>query len=104
MKVTSFLKCSIYDQARTEFFNVLRSWVTFNLSNDEDQCFILLMNNLNGDSELAPLVCEFVNICFDLRKNYLGPLEIMNDKEKSATCTRFGRLSKPCNRLIETID
>ena len=98
------LQCSIYGQARTEFFNLLRSWVTFNLSNDDDQCFILLMNNLNGDSELAPLVCEFVNTCFDLRKNYLRPLEIMNDEEKRATCTRSGRLSKPCNRLIESIN
>ena len=98
------LKCSIYDQARTEFFNKLGSLVTFNLSNDDDQCFIHLMNNLNGDTELAPLVCEFIDKCFDMRKKYLGPFEIMNDREKRATCTRSGRLSKPCNRLIESID
>ena len=78
--------------------------MTFNLSNDDDQCFIHLMNNLNGDTELAPLVCEFIDKCFDMRKKYLGPFEIMNDREKRATCTRSGRLSKPCNRLIEYID
>ena len=98
------LKCTIYDQARSDFFNKLRGLFTFNLSQDDAQCFITLMNNLYGDPELAPLVCDFVDKCFDLRKKYLEPFEIQNVQElRRATCTRYGRLAKQPDRLIESI-
>ena len=99
------LKCTIYDQARHEFFNKLRETFTFNLSQDDTQCFIILMNYLHGDPELAPLVCDFVDKCFNLRNIYLEPFIVQNDQTTDrATCTRYGRLTRPRNRLIESVE
>ena len=63
------------------------------------------MSYFNGDIELAPLVCDFVNTCFDLRKHYFEPfegneiIEIFN----KTTCTRSGRTSRPPSRLIQSV-
>ena len=97
------LKCPIYDEIRSDLFNCLSKFVTFDLSKENDECFILLMNNLNGDPELSTLVCEFVDKSFELRKKYLEPFEVQNEHKNRATCTRSGRLSKPRERLIESI-
>ena len=60
------------------------------------------MNNLYGDPELAPIVCDYVEECFNLRKTYLEPFEIDNDKKSlQVTFTRVGRLTRAPNRLIE---
>ena len=76
----------------------------FNLNlSDSDICFKTLMSCSNDDCELAPVVCDFVNTCFDLRKHYFEPFQ--NDKIESnePTYTRSGRLCRPRDRLIETI-
>ena len=60
------------------------------------------MHNLYGDPELAPIVCDYVEKCFNLRHTYLAPFEIDNDeKSQRATSTRVGRLTRAPNRLIE---
>ena len=95
------LNCAVYDQIRIDLFNDIND--TFNLNtSDNDLCFITLMNCLNGDSELAPLVCNFVNACFDLRRHYSEPFDD-NKTISGPTYTRSGRLSRPRDRLIETI-
>ena len=54
------------------------------------------------NGELAPLVCDFVTTCFELRQKYLEPFEIKNDNTISrTTCTRSGRLPRAPDRLIE---
>ena len=97
------LKCPIYKEARSNLFDELRAIVSFDLSEDDDHCFKHIMNYLNGDLELAQLVCNYVDNCFNLRQHYLEPFEITNDPSQKATCTRSGRLSKPRDRLIESI-
>ena len=69
------LNCPVYDKERLEFFNNISNIFTFDLSASDDSCFINIMNYFNGDIELAPLVCDFVNTCFDLRKHYFEPFE-----------------------------
>ena len=99
------LNCPVYDKERLEFFNNISNIFTFDLSASDDSCFINIMNYFNGDIELAPLVCDFVNTCFDLRKHYFEPfegneiIEIFN----KTTCTRSGRTSRPPSRLIQSV-
>ena len=62
------------------------------------------MNYAYGDSELALIVCDFVNACFDLRKHYFEPFEEIKNKSNEPMYTRSGRLSRPRNRLIESIE
>ena len=95
------LNCALYDQIRLDLFNDINDTFSLNTS-DSDLCFITLMNCLNGDSELAPLVCNFVNACFDLRRHYSEPFDD-NRTISEPTYTRSGRLSRPRDRLIETI-
>ena len=97
------LKCPIYKEARSNLFDELRAIVSFDLSEDDDHCFKHIMNYLNGDLELAQIVCNYVDKCFSLRNHYLEPFQITNDLPQKATCTRSGRLSKPRDRLIESI-
>ena len=61
------LNCPVYDKERLEFFNNISNIFTFDLSASDDSCFINIMNYFNGDIELAPLVYDFVDTCFDLR-------------------------------------
>ena len=96
------LKCPIYNQTRSELFDKISQNHTFDLSID-DQCFINLMNYSNGDTELAQLICDFVNTCFQLRKHYFEPFED-NDLPNKTTCTRSGRLSRAPNRLIQSVE
>ena len=47
------LKCSIYNQVRTEFFTKISDFTTLDLTHDDDsQCFTILMHNLYVDPEL----------------------------------------------------
>ena len=96
------LHCAVYDEIRLELFNSIKDIFNLNIS-DTDCCFKTFMSCLNGDPELARLVCNFVNTCFESRKHYFEPFQ--NDKIMSnePTFTRSGRLSRPRDRLIETI-
>ena len=96
------MDCPIYNQTRIDFFNSIKMFISFEPSEDSNQIFLHLMNYLNGDTELAPLVCDFVTTCFELRQKYLEPFEIKNDDKISrTTCTRSGRLPRAPDRLIE---
>ena len=63
-----------------------------------DQTFVHIMSSLSGDTEIANLVCEFVNNCFELRNTYLSSDENPNAENfNKPTYTRVGRLSRaPC--------
>ena len=94
--------CPVYDQIRSELLKDINS--IFNLdSSDNDIYFITLMNCAHGDSELSLLICNFVNDCFKLRNHYLEPLEGNETDSGQPTYTRSGRLSRPRDRLIESI-
>ena len=94
------LKCPIYNQTRKELFENIREIFTFNPI--DEHCFINLMNYSNGDTELALLICDYVNNCFHLRQHYFEPLEDNNLSVKT-TCTRSGRQSRAPNRLIQSV-
>ena len=95
--------CPIYTDIRKDFYNRVNN--IFDLdSSDSDQSFIYFMNYAYGDSELALIVCDFVNACFDLRKHYFEPFEEIKNKSNEPMYTRSGRLSRPRNRLIESIE
>ena len=53
------LHCAVYDEIRLELFNSIKDIFNLNIS-DTDFCFKTFMSCLNGDPELAPLVCQFV--------------------------------------------
>ena len=94
--------CPVYDQIRSELLKDINS--IFNLdSSDNDIYFITLMNCAHGDSELSLLICNFVNNCFKLRTHYIEPLEENATDSNEPTYTRSGRLSRPRDRLIESI-
>jgi len=96
------LNCTIYDQTRADFLKCISEFIVFDSTLDDDQRFIILMNNLYGDPELASFVCDYVEKCFTLRKSYLEPFEINNDENvKQATRTQFGRPTRAPCRLIE---
>ena len=94
------LQCPIYNQTRKELFDNIREIFTFNPI--DEHCFINLMNYSNGDTELALLICDYVNNCFHLRQHYFEPLEDNNLSVKT-TCTRSGRQSRAPNRLIQSV-
>ena len=60
--------------------------------------------NYANDTELADIICDYINTCFNLRKHYFEPFEDMNNQSIEPTCTRAGRLTRPRYRLIETIE
>ena len=95
--------CPIYTDIRKDFYNRVNNIFDLN-SSDSDQSFIYFMNYAYGDSELALIVCDFVNACFDLRKHYFEPFEEIKNKSNEPMYTRSGRLSRPRNRLIESIE
>ena len=94
------MKCSVYNQTRSELFEKIRNIFTIDLTDDE-LCFVTLMNYAN-DTELADIICDYVNTCFNLRKHYFEPFEDRNNQPFEPTCTRAGRPTRPPNRLIET--
>ena len=54
---------------KTERELMFESLNFLDLNNDTDleQNFLLLMNNLNGDSEVSKIICDYINPCFDIR-------------------------------------
>ena len=53
------------------------------------------MSSLNGDTEIAVHFCNFINACFDERKEYISHDIVPSEP----VYTRIGRLSKAPSRL-----
>ena len=63
-------------------------------SADSDQVFVNLMGSLNGDTEIAGYLCDFVNDCFDIRREYISCPDNISSEP---VFTRVGRLCRaPC--------
>ena len=87
------LNCHLYTSCRAEFFKKLNSFVVLD-SADSDELFINLMSSMNGDTEIAGYICDFVNACFDERREYISHHDIISSEP---VFTRVGRLSRaPC--------
>ena len=92
-------ECSLYDIPRQCLFSDISSFTCIPFDGTENS-FCILMSSLEGDLEVASLVCKYINACFEIRRNSLFTL-----KENEILCrpktttTRFGRVSKRPNRI-----
>ena len=87
------MNCHLYNSSRAEFLKKLNSFINFD-SADSDVLFINLMSTMNGDTEIAGVVCDFVNACFDERREYISHHDVKSSK---TIFTRSGRMSRlPC--------
>ena len=88
------LNCHLYNSCRTDFFFMkLKSFVVFDTA-DSDKLFVDLMSSLNGDTEIAGYLCDFINACFDERREYISHRENISSEP---VYTRVGRLcGAPC--------
>ena len=94
------LECPFYTKERLTFFKSIDFVV---LPADTENKFSTLMSCLDGDSELAKPICDFVKHCFDIRNEFLCNEKASEIKERAPVITRAGRTSKPTCRLIEAI-
>ena len=93
------LECSLYTDLRKNFFERLNQISTI-ASDPSDDTFSLLMSCLNEDVEVVKLFCEYINNCFDKRRetyNTIRQDEIF--KRPLSTLTRSGRISKRPTRI-----
>ena len=58
--------------------------------------------NYASDTELADVICDYVNTCFESRKHYFEPFENQSMSRVEPKCTRSGRLPREPVRLIVT--
>ena len=43
---------------------------------DTDELFINLTSSMNGDTVIASYICDFVNACFDERREYISHRDV----------------------------
>ena len=89
------LNFHLYNSCRAEFLNKLKSFVVLD-SADSDKLFVDLMSSLNGDIEIAGHLCDYVNHCFDERREYISHHDHFSSEP---VFTRVGRLSGPPCKL-----
>ena len=74
------LECDLYVNERKEYFDNLKKFTIIPL-NPSNSTFCTLMSCLNRDLEVGRLTCEFINSCFDVRRNAMNMV-----KEKEIFC------------------
>ena len=88
------IECTLYSTERKKYFDELEKFTSIRLDSS-NQSFHLLMSCLNGDLEVGRLTCEFINKCFEIRREAAN---IAKEKEifcrPQTTTTRSGRTSK----------
>ena len=65
------LFCPRYNDLRNDLYEKLNLFTSFNTLCDNDK-FNFIMSCLNGDTEIIHLIINYVNKCFDLRKNLVN--------------------------------
>jgi hypothetical protein len=95
------LECDYYKKERDVFFNKIKE--IFVLPDDltSDFFFQFLMSYNHGDTELAQLICKFVDECFHKRREIIFLQDLVRELEKKPEIqtTRSGRISRPPVRL-----
>ena len=95
------LECNYYKKERDVFFNKIKE--IFVLPDDltSDFFFQFLMSYNHGDTELAQLICKFVDECFHKRREIIFLQDLVRELEKQqeTQTTRSGRISRPPVRL-----
>ncbi|MDP6303844.1 MAG: reverse transcriptase family protein [Candidatus Nitrosopelagicus sp.] len=95
------LECDYYKKERDAFLNKVKE--IFVLPDDltSDICFQFLMSYNHGDTELAQLICKFVDDCFQKRREILFLHDLVRELEEQpeTQTTRSGRVSRPPVRL-----
>ena len=92
-------ECNLYIDARELFSKCLGNFTCIPFDGTDDS-FLKLMSYLNGDLEVGLLLCNYVNTCFDIRRDCINSVKenfILCRPE--TTTTRVGRISKRPNRI-----
>ena len=63
------LDCIAYDKERLQLIESLKDISTINIYDDDDVAYTYLMSCLNGDTEIAKIICEFINNSFEKRNS-----------------------------------
>ena len=74
------------------FLEKLNSFLTIDFDNHDD-LFVKLMRTLDGDCEIIPLLCDYINDLFDIREKYMLPV-ISEIVKLRPVCTRSKRVTK----------
>ena len=92
-------ECKLYINARDLLIENLSSFTLMPLDGTYDS-FFMLMSYLDGDLEVGRLLCNYVNTCFDIRRDSLNKVkENLIFCRPETTTTRFGRISKRPTRI-----
>ena len=92
-------ECKLYIDERKLLIESLSnvSYLSFDAT---ESIFCILMSCFNGDLEIGKLVCNFINACFEKRKDTLNEIHDKNILcRPETTITRLGRISKRPTRL-----
>ena len=92
-------ECKLYEDVRKQFVDLLNEYTTIPFQATTNT-FCTLMSCLNGDLDVARIFCDFINNCFDIRKDYCNKTKENNNliRPENST-TRYGRISKRPNRI-----
>ena len=92
-------ECQLYEDVRKQFVELLNEYTTIPFQATINE-FCTLMSCLNGDLDVARIFCDFINNCFDIRKDYCNKTKENNILIRPETSTtRYGRISKRPNRI-----
>ena len=92
-------ECNLYEQERKQMFEHLHEFTSIP-SNATVENFCTLMSCLNGDPEVGSILCNFINNCFEIRRDSINIARERNVLLRpETTTTRSGRLSKRPIRL-----
>ena len=92
-------ECKLYINARDLLIENLNSFILMPLDGTYDS-FYMFMSYLDGDLEVGRLLCNYVNTCFDIRRDSLNKVkENLIFCRPETTTTRFGWISKRPTRI-----
>ena len=92
-------ECQLYSSVRNESIKLLNDVTTIKFEANEPT-FCTIMSCLNGDFEVATILCDFINKCFEIRQDSIKQAKetiILTRPEN--TKTRSGRVSKRPTRI-----
>ena len=95
------LSCSLYENRRKLFLEKLNSFLTIDFD-DHDDLFVKLMGTLDGDCEIIPLLCDFINDLFEIREKYMLPVisEIVKLRPVSTRSKRVTKVPEYLNNYV----
>ena len=73
------LECTLYDKIRINLYDTLKVCSLIDTDN-HDETYLSLMGYLQGDTEIAEIVCHFIDACFSLRQEVYDLISSQNDK------------------------